>query len=171
MTQRDEYSDEEWASLVGAPVAVIAAVIGASPNGPVGIAQEVQAAVRSFEQAAETRRDNPLIAALLLTLKERFEAFGGKQPEDAAAEQVDIFALGSDRERALATVAAAGALLAQRVPADVAAEVRAWLRELAEAVANAASEGGFLGIGGEQVSPKEREVVAAIDAALAPPAG
>jgi hypothetical protein len=166
MTERAAYTDEEWATLVGAPVAVIAAVIGASPNGPVGIAQEIGAAVKAFEQAAEERRDNPLIAALLLTLKDRFEAFTGKAPEDAATAQVDVFALGSDAERAMASVRSAAELLAHRAPPELAAEVRAWLLELADAVAAAAAEGGFMGIGGEQVSDDERAVIARIEAAL-----
>jgi hypothetical protein len=166
MTERSDYTDAEWATLVGAPVAVIAAVIGASPNGPVGIAQEVGAAVKSFEQAAETRRDNPLIAALLLTLKGRFEAFTGKTSDDAAVEQVDIFALGSDRARAMAAIVAARDLLAQKAPPELAAEIRAWLLELADNVAAAAAEGGFLGIGGEQVNDKERGALGEIAAAL-----
>lgn len=166
MTERSDYTDAEWATLVGAPVAVIAAVIGASPSNPVGIAQEVGAAVKAFEQAAETRRDNPLIAALLLTLRDRFAAFTGKAPEDAAAEQVDVFALGSDRERALGEIRAATALLAERATPELGAEVRAWLNELAVAVAGAAREGGFLGIGGEPVNAPERAALDAIAAAL-----
>lgn len=166
MSERGDYTDEEWATLTGAPVAVIAAVIGASPNGPVGIAQEVGAAVQAFERAAETRRDNPLIAAMLLTLKGRFEAFTGKASEDAAVEKLDIFALGSDPARALAAIGAARELLAQKAPPELAGEVGDWLLELAESVAAAASEGGFMGIGGEQVSAGEREALAAIAAAL-----
>jgi hypothetical protein len=169
MAQRDEYTDTEWATLVGAPVAVIAAVIGASPSGPVGISQEVAAAVAFFERSAQERRDNPLIAGLLLTLKDRFEAFGGKQSDDRSVEQVDLFALGTNRELALATIGEAGALLAQKAPEAIGAELRDWLLELAGAVADAATEGGFLGIGGEQVSANEREVVAAIAAALQRP--
>lgn len=166
MTERSDYTDEEWAAVAAAPVAVIAAVIGASPNGPIGIAQEVQAAVRTFERAAEERRGSPLIVALLLTLKGRFEAFTGRAPEDAAADQIDIFALGSDRERALAAIRAAAALLAAKAPPEAVAELRAWLLELAGAVAAAAAEGGFLGVGGEQVSADERTAIAAIEAAL-----
>ncbi len=170
MTERSAYTDEEWATIVAAPVGVIAAVIGASPNGPLGISQEVAAAVRAFERAAETHRENPLIAALLLTLRDRFNAYMGKAPDDAAAEQVDIFALGRDPARAVAACREAATLLANRAPPDIAAEVRTWLVELGEAVAQAASEGGFMGIGGEQVNAKERAILAEIAAALAAPA-
>lgn len=170
MTERSAYTDEEWATIVAAPVAVIAAVIGASPNGPLGISQEVAAAVRAFERAAETHRDNPLITALLLTLRDRFNASMGKVPEDAATEQVDIFALGRDPARAVAACRAASMLLADRAPPDIATDVRTWLVELGEAVARAANEGGFMGMGGELVNAKERAILAEIAAALAPPA-
>jgi len=167
MTERADYTDAEWATVVAAPVAIIAAVIGASPNGPVGISQEVGAAVEAFQKAATTRRDNPLIAALLVTLKGRFEAFTGKQPEDAAGAEIDIFALASDPAKALDACRAAGALLARKAPPPLAEELRAWLVELAHTVARAASEGGFFGIGGEQVTRKEQAIIAEIEQALA----
>ncbi|HMQ31923.1 MAG TPA: hypothetical protein PKD53_14435 [Chloroflexaceae bacterium] len=166
MSEREDYSDEEWATVVSAPVAVIAAVIGASPGGPLAIMQEVGAAVKAFERAAEERRANPLIAAVLVTLKGRFEAFMGKAG-DPAAEQVDIMELGKDPERAVAAVAAARELLARKAPPEHAAELRAWLYELAVDVAHAAPEGGFLGMGGEQVSAPEQAMLDRLAEALA----
>lgn len=166
MTDRAAYSDEEWGQLVAAPVAVIAAVIGASPGGPLSIMQEVGAAVHSFERAANERRDNPLIAALLVTLKSRFEAYMGKQSDDPAVAQLDIMELGRTPERALAACRTAHALLEQKAPPAMAAELRSWLLELATAVAEAAAEGGFMGIGGEQVDAKERAMLAQLAAAL-----
>jgi hypothetical protein len=165
MTQREDYTDEEWAQIIAAPVAVIAAVIGASPGGPLSIMQEVAAAVKGFEQAAAERRDNPLIAALLLTLKGRFEAATGKGA-DPANEQVDIIELGKDPARCVAACSDARALLARKAPPEIAAELCAWLYQLADDVARAATEGGFLGIGGEQVNDKERAILAELAAAL-----
>lgn len=166
MSERQEYSDEEWATLIGAPIAVIAAVIGSSPSGPIGISQEVAAAVRAFEEAAETRRSNPLIAAMLLTLRDRFYAYTGKSADDPAVEQVDIFALGRDPARAVAACRDAAALLARKAPPDIAAEVRAWLMDLGDQVASAAIKGGFMGLGGERVNERERAILAEIAAAL-----
>lgn len=163
MSERADYSDEEWGTIVGAPVAVIAAVIGSSPSGPVAIMQEVGAAVKSFERAAEERRDNPLIAALLVTLKGRFEAFGKSDP---ANEQVDIMELGKDPARAVALCREARELLERKAPPEHAAELRAWLYELAESVARAAPEGGFFGMGGEQVNAKEQAILDELAAAL-----
>jgi len=166
MSERQEYTNEEWATLIGAPIAVIAAVIGASPSGPIGISQEVAAAVRAFEDAAETRRSNPLIADMLVTLRDRFSAYVGKHADDPAVAQIDIFALGRDPARAIAACRKAGELLARKTPPDVSAEVRAWLIDLSSKVAHAAIEGGFMGMGGERVNERERAILAEIAAAL-----
>jgi hypothetical protein len=166
MELRERYSDAEWAALVAAPAAVIAAVIGSSPSNPIAIMQEVGAAVKAFEQAAEQRRHNPLIAALLVALKGRFESYMGRRSDDPAAESIDIIALGRDPAVAVAAVRAATDILAAQGPPDEAAELRAWLIELAEAVAAAAPEGSFLGMGGEQVNERERAMLAELRAAL-----
>ncbi len=166
MSERQEYTDEEWATLISAPIAVIAAVIGASPSGPIGISQEVAAAVRAFEDAAETRRSNPLIAAMLVTLQDRFNAYIGKSADDPAVKHIDIFALGRDPARAVAACREAGELLARKAPPDTTAEVRAWLIDLSHQVAQAAIEGGFMGMGGERVNERERAILAEIAAAL-----
>lgn len=165
MTEREAFSDEEWEQIVMAPVAAIAAVIGASPNGPVTIMQEVGAAVKAIEQAATELRDNPLIAALLVTLKSRFEAFASS-PGDHAGQRTDLIELGKDSTRAVAACRAAREILDRKASAEHAAELRAWLYQIAERVAHAATEGGFLGMGGERVNQKERDILAQIAEAL-----
>lgn len=166
MTGRHEYTDEEWAVLVQAPIAVIAAVIGASPSGPVGIGREIAAAVRFFEQSAETHRANPLICDLLVALRDRFMPSIGQFIGNPAIEQADILALGLDPARAVAVCRAASELLSRKAPHETAAEVRAWLMDLSRAVAQAAAEGGFLGFGGELVNNRERAILAALADAL-----
>jgi hypothetical protein len=169
MSDRASFSDEEWATLVGAPVAVISAVIGSSIGGPVAIMREVSAAVKFFERSAEERLDNPLIVALLLSLKSRFDAFNAAG--DPAVEQVDIMELGRDPARAVSATRAAYELLERKADPAPAAELRAWLLELGREVALAAQEGGFLGMGGERVNDAERAILAQLAAALnvAPP--
>jgi len=59
----------------------------------------------------------------------------------------------------------AGALLDAKAPADAAA-FKAWLKLIAEHVAEAASEGGLLGFGGVKVSDAEKATLAEISSAL-----
>ncbi|MCX7790349.1 MAG: hypothetical protein N2378_06885, partial [Chloroflexaceae bacterium] len=112
------------------------------------------------------RRSNPLIAAMLVTLRDRFNAYIGKSADDPAVQQVDIFALGRDPARAVAACRAAGELLARKAPPEVTAEVREWLIDLGQEVARAAIEGGFMGMGGQRVNERERAILAEIAAAL-----
>jgi hypothetical protein len=49
---------------------------------------------------------------------------------------------------------------------DDAAAFKAWLRQISQHVAEASKEGGFLGIGGEQVSDAEKATLKEISGAL-----
>ena len=78
---------------------------------------------------------------------------GGEQPGD-----IKTMALDGLRQVA--------ALLAAKAPADAAA-FKPWLGQISQNVAEAASEGGFLGFGGVQASDAEKATLAEISTALA----
>jgi hypothetical protein len=65
-----------------------------------------------------------------------------------------------------ATFTAAEWALLLEAPADAAA-FKAWLAQIGQSVADASSEGGFLGFGGVQVSDAEKATLAEIATALA----
>lgn len=79
---------------------------------------------------------------------------------DFEAAKQKIPALALDRARA------ALAALRAKSPGDVGA-YQSFSKQLAERVAQAAKEGGFLGIGGERVSESEKKMLASLDEALA----
>jgi hypothetical protein len=56
-------------------------------------------------------------------------------------------------------------ILDAKAPGD-AAVFKAWLRSISQKVAEAATEGGFMGIGGVQVSDAEKATLADISRAL-----
>lgn len=158
MTRMDDFSEEDRQLLRWAPVAVISAIIGSSPGGPVSIMQETGAAVKFFEQTAESHRNNPLIAEALIALKDRFDTYFQK-PQEGAAKEINFFDLGKDPERALDICRETNMLIAASADAADAEEYRRWLVALADSVAKGAKEGGFLGIGGELVNDKERAMI------------
>ena len=57
-------------------------------------------------------------------------------------------------------------LLSQKAGTEEASEYKAWAMSVAENVARAAREGGFLGFGGEQVSAGEKALFAELARAL-----
>ena len=64
-----------------------------------------------------------------------------------------------------AELAAASALVAAKAP-EAAPAFRAWLKTIAERVAEAGTEGGFLGFGGAKVSAAEKATLDRIATAL-----
>ena len=98
---------------------------------------------------------NPLVASVVASIKEmaskreRFQppvSVGGKKPEEVKAE-------------VLAQLAKIPAVLEGKVPADQAEGYKSWLVAIAGKVANAATEGGFFGFGGEKVSAAESAAI------------
>lgn len=80
------------------------------------------------------------------------EKLTGGKPADIKAKCVD-------------TLRQVGALVDSRAPGDAAA-FKGWLRQISQHVAEAATEGGFLGIGGVAVSETEKATPAEISGAL-----
>ena len=78
--------------------------------------------------------------------------FAGAKPGDAV-------------QRSLDNLREVSAILAAKAPGDAPA-FKAWLSSISQKVAEASSEGGFLGIGGVQVSDAEKATLADISKAL-----
>ena len=70
----------------------------------------------------------------------------GKKPEEIKAEVV-------------AQLAKISTVLEGKVPADQAEGYKSWLLAIAGKVANAATEGGFFGFGGEKLSAAETAAI------------
>lgn len=169
MTRRQDFSSEEWRALRNAPQLVAIATAAAGHSGFFGTLSEGMSAASAF--AAAKRGNNELIK----------ELFGGEEIRAAHGDIREM--LGAVTEpSALGTRLQDGAIAAARkalaalgthqATADL-EDYRKMLAWLAEEIANAAREGGFLGFGGERVSDGEQrfliklyEVVKTGDAAL-----
>jgi len=73
------------------------------------------------------------------------------------------------KDKCVETLRQAAALVDAKAPGDAAA-FKGWLRQISQHVAEAAKEGGFLGIGGVQVSEAEKATLTEISSALKLPA-
>ena len=72
---------------------------------------------------------------------------------------------GEIKNKAVAAIRDAAALVDAKAPSD-AAGFKAWLQHISQAVAEASTEGGFLGFGGVRVSDAEKATLAEISGAL-----
>ena len=161
MGLREGFAPEEWARVVGAPMLAGIAVTAAEPGGLWGAVKEsvaVAGAVREGKGGA-----NPLIAEIAAAYE---SAEGRDLARGVLKEQARGKAPAAVVDAAVAELAAVTALVAAKAP-EAAPGFRDWLKAIAARVAEAGSEGGFLGFGGEKVSAAEKATLERIDTALA----
>lgn len=148
------YTDDEWQLLVDVPMMVGTAVmmIGKSGLGSVkesfAMAQESIAAVKDYP-------DNKLIQAIMharIHEKKRSTIESIKNPYRGMEREEFLQAT---KEKAVAVAE----LLAKKSTPEEAREYKEWAFYIGDKVANAASEGGFLGFGGEKFSDEERNAL------------
>jgi hypothetical protein len=162
MADKTSFSTEEWASLRNTPqlMGLLMSISGASGLGTV---KESFASVQGVMEGAQS--DNAVLRSLAtkdeVLAAQQFlkgQISLGQSPQEMTAK---IRTLAFDN-----LGAAIAALKAKGTPADVSA-YGAWITGIADKVANAAKEGGFLGIGGERVSAPEKALLEEIKAKLA----
>ena len=162
MANKSTFTADEWKQLLESVMMTAMAVTAADPSGLWGMLKEGLAAGGALAQSKADAASTELVKAVVAdlgTAEGRSAArdgvrakFAGSQPADAKARAIE----------ALRQVAA---LLDTKAPEDAAA-FKAWLRGIAQRVAEASKEGGFLGFGGVQVSDAERATLAEISGAL-----
>lgn len=160
MAIKDSFSADEWSKVVQAPMLASMAVTAADPSGLIGAVQEAAATSKSMLDA---RGQEGTLA------KEVVTAFEDADTRTAIRQQVVSAARGKKpaeiTEAAISELASVAGLVRSKAP-DQAGAFIDWLRDTASRVAEAASEGGFMGFGGEKVSEAEKKTLADIDAAL-----
>ncbi|MFC0005390.1 hypothetical protein [Micromonospora siamensis] len=144
------FSDEEWGLLVGLPQSVVTAASAAESDSTRRTMAENAAGLETISAGRESA--SPLVAAVAGEIVTRVgdpEA-GAELPVIAPADPQPMI------DDVLVRAGEAAALLAARVDEGQAGAYKHWLVEIAEQVVGAASSGGILGIGGDQVSDSER---------------
>ena len=109
---------------------------------------------------------NPLIKAVVAD----FESADGRSiARDGVKAQLTGSKPGEIKAKSIETLRQAGAVIDAKARDD-AAVFKGWLRQISQHVAEAATEGGFLGIGGVRVSESEKATLTEISSALKLPA-
>lgn len=149
---RKNYTDAEWLKVRGAPLAAMYLVATASPSKGTGAVAELAAAAGAVTESLKSVSPTLLIGT----------AFGGGMTK----AEVDLLKKDAPpTERILSTIKDGAAVVKAKSPGDAAA-YSAMVMSVAQKTAEAAKEGGFLGIGGTQVSKEEQAALDAIRAAL-----
>ena len=152
MTTKSDISPGNWAALVSAGPA-IARAVSASAGSTDSSEAELDAYVQFVSDAAIGASGEDMLGQLVADVANLLAV--GVEPVSG-----DAFTAGLEQARR------AGAIVAVEMEAGEATAVRGWYLAAASRVAQAAREGGFLGIGGSDVSTWERETIQSIAVAL-----
>jgi len=152
MTTRGDFSTTQWEALLEAAPAIALAVAAAAGSDRQS-ESELGAFISLVGRTNAEASPDSLLGKLVADLEGRLAS--GWRP---AADEPYIDGLEAARR--------AGAILGVSADEAQASEVRSWLLSVARTVAEAAREGGVLGLGGEQVSPHETDTIEAIADAL-----
>lgn len=165
MDVREGFTHEDWALVMQGPLVAAYAITAADPSGLVGRVQEATAAARAIQDAEGPTEQHDLVSHVVRGYRssDTQKEIGSAIAEMARGKRHD-----EATEAALERLRRIGWAVEDAAP-DEAAAYKDWLREVARRVAEAAKEGGFLGIGGEAVSAAETRTLADIDAALSAP--
>ena len=153
MTSKQDFTDEEWIRIRRAPLVAGVAISLADPGGPIEMAKETMATVRS---ATLPPSQEELLASVALDIQAMtqhkqnplgdFKPRGGQQVLEELREVNEL-------------------VTAKATPEEGQA-FRRWLLVAAQAAADAGKEGGFMGFGGEQVSAGEQRMLDQVRATL-----
>ncbi|MBV8990784.1 MAG: hypothetical protein JO372_19710 [Solirubrobacterales bacterium] len=155
MTSKADFNAAEWSTVVDGPLYAGMRVISAERGGTL---RETVAMGRVYQEAREHHGESEL-------LDEMIKSPPSIDPDRVSQAGGDIAAVTTRQLRDAIAI-----LEAKTSPPEVDAYKR-FVMTVAQAVASAHKEGGFLGIGGKQISDAENQALDEISAALgAPPA-
>jgi hypothetical protein len=163
MTGKADFTDEEWTRLKRAPFVAGMAISLSDPGGPIELAKETAATLRTVTGATEGGGRCELVAAVATEVsaeaKERKNPLSGFRPKGALAGQ-----------EILEELTAVNEIVSAKASPDDAQAYRDWLKDAAREAADAAKEGGFFGFHAVRVSEGEQRMIDKLGQALAPPA-
>ena len=158
MTSKADYTQDEWERLRRAPLVGGMAISIADPGGPIELAKETMASMRAA--VTPPRQEELLVAVaqdLMAVLQQKENPMTGFKVENAALAGQQILDELHEVDR----------IVKAKATPDESEAFREWLLTVAQAAADAAKEGGFLGFGAEQVSKGEHAMLEQLRAVFA----
>jgi hypothetical protein len=162
MATKNNFAPEEWSQVLGSVMLAGMAVTLADPSGLIGMAKEGLASGSALLAAKNDPNSNPLIKAVVSD----FETSEGRTAARAAIQGKLASKQASEMKAIMLDALRQSAALVDAKAPDDAAGFKTWLARISEQVANASSEGGFLGFGGVRVSDAEKSTLEEISKAL-----
>jgi hypothetical protein len=149
MTKKADFNADEWQTVVEGPLLSGLRVVASDRGGTI---RESLAIGEVYKHAREQRGGGELIDELVSSAP--------ALDQERVKQSGDIAAASGERLRE------ALALLRQKASSEEVDAYRNFVMDVAEAAAKAHKEGGFIGIGGKQVSDQEQAALNEIQATL-----
>ncbi len=165
MAYRDKFSESEWAGVLQGPMLAGFAVTAADPGGLIGAVKESFAMAGSMRSAMADPEKSGLAGEIVA-------AYQASEGREVARDGLKSLVKGKKPAEACEEAVARLGEVMRTVEAnapEAADGFRTFLIETSEKTAEASSEGGFLGFGGEKVSDAERKTLGDIRTVLGAP--
>ena len=158
MSVKENFTADEWKSLLRVPMLAGYAVAGAAPSRQDDFVREMAALAYGIAEGERRAAKDSLLGAVVADIIANAEDEHRGPTEKLSLEDV--------RGRALDACRAAAGVLKSKADPEEAYEYKRWVLVVAERVAAAAKEGGLFGFGGEQVSGGEVATINEIGEAI-----
>jgi hypothetical protein len=158
VTTKSDFTEDEWVRVLRAPQVAGMAISLADPGGPIEAAKETMATLKSATNP-------PSREQLLTEVALEIEAMAQQRQNPLKG-----YRPGTDRspgDQILEELQSVQAIVAARATPEEAAAFGRWLVASAQAAADAAKEGGFMGFRAEQVSEGEQAMLERVRTAVA----
>jgi len=166
VTDKSNFTPDEWKVLLESVMAASIAITAAEPSGLWGLLKESFAGGTELAKA----KMDPSADALVKAIVGDFGTTEGRSiTRDGLKDKLKGSKPTELKDRCVEILRQAGAVVDAKAPGDAAA-FKGWLRQISQHVAEAATEGGFLGFGGVAVSDAEKATLTEISGALKLPA-
>jgi hypothetical protein len=157
MTTKSDFTEEEWVRVRRAPLVAGMAISLADPGGPIELAKETTASLKS---ATNPPSREQLLAEVALDIQSM-----GQQRQNPLTEFKPT-QVSDPRQQILEELRAVSEIVSSKATAEETTAFKQWLLSSAQAAADAAKEGGFMGFGAEQVSQGEKDMLSQVSAAI-----
>jgi hypothetical protein len=157
MTTKADFPDEDWVRVVRAPFVAGMAITLADPGGPIEAAKESMASIKA---ATNPPSREQLLSEIALDIQAQVQQHHnpvkGYRPAGTAPVGDQI----------LQELTDVRGIVNEHATPEEAAAFGDWLVSTAEAAAEAAKEGGFMGFKAELVSERETQMIEKVRSAV-----
>ena len=160
-----DYTQDQVEKMMAAPMLVSMYIMGSSLSGPVGLVKEMMSGVETAMKVAKESAPDSILHTLFS--EENMKKEQDKMQQETKESTAGAQNMDEAKAKMLADVKGAVEIISSKGSPEEIEAYKKLMVSVAENVANAAKEGGFMGIGGTIVNDAEKTAIADIKTAVA----